>query len=100
MSVVEQVARGRAVIELVVNDAVWVCFVVAVAMINGNGFNKRVAGGMFLASIPLEIAMVLFGVVPLIEWVTLPSFPGSLDRALMRLAFAGRQAMPVRTASG
>ena len=32
--------------------------------------------------------------------VTLPSFPGSLNRAFTRPAFAGRQAMPVRTSSG
>jgi putative transposase len=32
--------------------------------------------------------------------LTLPSFPGPLNRALMRPAFAGRQAMPARTALG
>lgn len=32
--------------------------------------------------------------------MTLPSFTGPLIRALMRPAFAGRQAMPARTALG
>lgn len=34
------------------------------------------------------------------KYVTLPSFPGSLNRALTRPAFAGRQAICVGTASG
>jgi len=70
MVAAEQIARAVPAVDFGATVVLWLVAVVAVSMVGtgGKGFNKRVAGGMFLASIPIEAAMTLASWFPPAEW--------------------------------
>ena len=63
----EQIARGHGIGMLLVIPCVWLPFVFLHAWNRGK-LDRRLASGLFLASIPIEMAMLLARWAPALEW--------------------------------